>query len=79
MATFTSWADELTRWKDALVSRKVDAFFLAATENRNEMRSVYRKLSDIQAFTEWLEQKAAQEAIDVSNGGGGILLSVGGA
>ena len=75
---FTSWAAELTRWKDAIANRSTDAFWVMSTENSREMRTTYTKLQNIQDFTEWLEMKAAMEAEDATFGSGSILLSVGG-
>lgn len=78
---FTSWAAELTRWKNALAERNTDAFFIMSTENQSEMRTVYTRLDNIEKFTEWLEYKAAMEAITQEEGGygeGSIFLSVGG-
>lgn len=79
---FTTWADELERWKAALASREIKQFFLLSTENRNEMRTVYTRLDNVTKFTEWLEQKAALEAVASADGGegsGSIFMSVGGA
>jgi len=78
MATFTSWADELARFKNALADKNVDAFFLQGTENRNEMRVMYTKLENVAKFIEWLEMKAANEALSADDGAG-VLFSVGGA
>lgn len=78
---FTSWAAELTRWKNALANRNTDAFFIMSTENQSEMRTVYTRLDNIEKFTEWLEHKAAMEAMAQEEGGygeGSIFLSVGG-
>jgi len=78
---FTTWADELLRWKNALADRNTDAFFLMSTENRNEMRVVYTRLDNIEKFTGWLEKKAAMESVSIADGGeggGSILTSIGG-
>lgn len=79
---FTTWAAELERWKNALADRNIDAFWIMSTENSREMRTVYTRLENIQKFTEWLEQKASNEALTEADGKGGsttsILLSVGG-
>ena len=74
---FTTWAAELARFKDALAARDTDSFFIMATENSREMRTMYTKLGNITAFLEWLEDKAAMEAAGLSSGG--IPMSVGGA
>jgi len=73
---FVSWTAELARWKDAVANRNVESFFVASTENRNQMRTTYRRLDDIQSFTEWLEMKAAAE---VAGGNPGeIPFAIGG-
>jgi len=79
---FTTWAAELARWKDALADRDIDAFFVMSTENSREMQTVYTRLDNVAKFTEWLTQKASNEALTDDEGKGSdsvsILLSQGG-
>lgn len=79
---FTSWADELARFKNALADRNIDSFWVMSTENSREMKTVYTRLNNIQDFISWLEMKASNEALTDAEGRGGdsvsILLSVGG-
>lgn len=75
---FVSWQTEYTRWLNALANRNTDAFFVSTTENSREMRVMYTKLENITKFTEWLKEKASAEAVSAEDGGGGILMSIGG-
>jgi putative SOS response-associated peptidase YedK len=62
------WAALLVKWYAAMASRSIDSFFLMTTENSREMKAVYTRLDNIQSFTEWLEDKAAKEALGFSSG-----------
>jgi len=59
---FTTWAAILSDFKNHMANRDIESFFHAGYENSREMRVTYTKLGNVQAFMEWLEQKAAQEA-----------------
>jgi len=76
---FTSWADELARFKNALAAKEVDSFWIMSTENSREMRTVYTRLGNVTQFIEWLEMKATLEAETNDGTSGGLLTSVGGA
>lgn len=77
MATeFTTWAAELLRWKNALATRNIDSFWIASTENINEMRTVYTRLNDVGKFTTYLESKADMEALSDADGRGGDSVSI---
>jgi hypothetical protein len=65
---FTTWAAELTRFKDALANRSVDAFWISSSENMREMRTTYTKLGNITDFISWLESKASEESLGLSAG-----------
>lgn len=73
---FTTWAAELARWKDALADRNVEAFFVSSTENSREMKVNYTRLENLQKFTEWLENKAANESLTDDEGYGGSSVSI---
>jgi hypothetical protein len=76
MANFISWSDELIKWRNALASRNPDHYFMAGHENKQQMRVTYKSLGSVQAFTEWLESKAAMESEGYDQGA--LLSSVGG-
>ena len=76
MADFVSWATELTRAKNALANRTWDAYFVASVENSREMRTTYTKLGNVHAFIEWLERRAAEEALGAETGT--IFTAIGG-
>ena len=80
MAVFTSWADELERFKNAIARRSIDSYFVSAIENSREMRTMYTKLKNIQGWLEWLKMKAANEAISADAGGSSnpMLMALGG-
>ncbi len=63
MAGFTSWADVLASFKDAIADRNAASWFLLSTENSREMRTMYTKTQNTQEWLEWLEMKASQEAV----------------
>ena len=76
MATFTSWADEYARAKNALATRTWNDYFLSSVVNHEEMRTTFTKLENVTMFVDWLCSKAAEEA-----GGyveGGMITIVGG-
>lgn len=73
---WVSWTQMLADWKTALARRDINSFFLASYENRNEMRTTYTKLGNIQEFTAYLEAKAAEESAGLSSGA--IPFAVGG-
>lgn len=77
MAEFISWADELRKFKNAMASRSIDSYFVAEQERPNSVRTMYTKLGNIQSFLEWLEGKAAEEALG-SGISGGMFTSIGG-
>jgi len=66
--SFVSWATELARAKNAIANRSWDAYFLQSVENRIEMRTSYTKIGNITGFIEWLEMKAAEEAMGYEAG-----------
>ena len=73
---FTTWAQHLVDWKDALASGDINRFLISSMENSREMRTTYQTLNSIAKFTEWLEMKAAEEASGYNPGT--IFTSVGG-
>lgn len=70
------WVEILARWKQALLTKNIESFFINSYENRNEMRTTYSRLNDIAKFTEWLEMKADQETSSIAPGQ--IPFSIGG-
>jgi len=75
---FTSWADELARFKDAIADRNTDAYFISSTENSREMRTMYTKLGNITTYLAWLEMKASNETNTINGSTAPIFLAVGG-
>lgn len=65
---WTSWASLLAKWKEAMADRNIESFFLSGYENTHQLRTTYTQLSNVQAFTEWLEAKAAEESAGFSSG-----------
>ena len=56
------WSDLLAEWQTAVRKKAIEAFFISATENRNNTRTTYQTLGSIQAFTDYLIRMAQQEA-----------------
>ena len=73
-----SWRSLHTKFKTFLTEDKpIETFLYSATENSKEMRVTWTILGNIQAFEEWLLEKALMEEAGVDSGS--ILTSYGGA
>jgi len=73
---FTTWAAELTRFKDALANQPSDMMLKAGFTKGDGQTVTFKRYEDIHIHLKYLEQKAAIE----SNGGGGVrrmLLPIG--
>lgn len=73
---FVSWAVEYKRAKDALATRSWNSYFMSSIETREETRTTYTLLGNIQAYIQWLAGKAAEEASGEIEDG--IFSSIGG-
>jgi len=58
----------LTKWKQALLDRKTDEYFIHSNETRQKMYIQYKALGSIEKFTNWLEKKAAEESAGMKPG-----------
>lgn len=71
----TLYQDLYVKWLTHLATdRPVKSFFLEGDENIREMRSTFQRLSEVSAFTDWLQLKAQQECA-----AGGNLNQIGAA
>jgi len=62
MATFTTWAAELQRFKNAIASTPQSELLKAGYSDGRGQLITFRRLSDIQNHISFLEEKAAAEA-----------------
>ena len=70
------WQEMLAKWKEALLARDTESFFINSTENSREMKTKWSALQDITKFTEWLEYKASEERQGVPSGS--FFMTIGG-
>lgn len=62
MATFTTWAAELARFKDALASQGKDMLLKAGYTDGSGQTVTFKRYEDLQSQFKFLEERAATEA-----------------
>ena len=62
MATFTSWSDELTRFKNALASMDEERLLQSGYTTVDGQTVTFKKFKDIQAYLDLLTQRANQDS-----------------
>jgi len=58
-----TWAMFLVELKEYMAGRKTEDWFISSLENSREMRTTYTILGNFTKFYEWVERKAAEEAL----------------
>ena len=59
---FTTWAAELARFENALASMGNKQFLKQGYTTSQGQQVVYRKMSELTAYHDWLRKKANEEA-----------------
>lgn len=62
----------------ALAEQRFDMWLVEESKNTRELGTKYRQLSDISAFSDWLDQKVAEEESGNQNNGAVFASFTGG-
>ena len=59
------WQELLAEWQAAVRKKSIEAFFISAVENRNNMRTTYQTLGSVTMYTDYLIRMAQQESMGI--------------
>lgn len=77
MATFTSWAAELTRFKNALATMTTSQMVQAGYTDGNGQTVTFKRYQDLIEYGDYLERQAGLEANSQTGGRRSTMVPLG--